>query len=368
MLRQHSWRQLADALQEKWAAGCDHAVIRVQHFNVVERLLQGINAAVTMPYYVTPFVMDGHWSLGITKAVGISETQPRTTLVDDADMLGFVDGVARTLGVDDQEMVNVLVVECTSVVATALKRRNIAVIVRLINKYLSRLKSSTRRAVAETNPDIHLTMELLEGNFEFVLAFRVSTAEPLVAKKVTLREHDVVVKLKVPPKSTGLVPGEIIASGEAVPRSMFVMKRYPATLAIPHCIVPHMFERNIAGLIHGVTYIHNAGLVHMDIKLPNIFVTDDGQWLLGDFGSCVCLHEKIAETTLRWYPIDLINNHAKVEFDWFMLWASMHAFLLGDNWQAMLQDGRASLQKLLGLQMQPRAASLHCLGNDWRIT
>jgi serine/threonine protein kinase len=43
--------------------------------------------------------------------------------------------------------------------------------------------------------------------------------------------------------------------------------------------------------------IHSAGRVHADIKSANVFLNNDSEWSLGDFGSCVMAHEKIRSCT-----------------------------------------------------------------------
>ena len=41
--------------------------------------------------------------------------------------------------------------------------------------------------------------------------------------------------------------------------------------------------------LEGLSYIHNLGIVHCDIKLGNIFMTEEGKIVLGDFGeSMIC--------------------------------------------------------------------------------
>ncbi|KAK0202737.1 hypothetical protein DFS33DRAFT_1436723 [Desarmillaria ectypa] len=40
----------------------------------------------------------------------------------------------------------------------------------------------------------------------------------------------------------------------------------------------------IADLSNGLTFIHTAGVIHLDLKPANIFVTSDGRFKIGDFG------------------------------------------------------------------------------------
>lgn len=37
-------------------------------------------------------------------------------------------------------------------------------------------------------------------------------------------------------------------------------------------------------ILQGLDFIHNAGVIHLDLKPANIFVTEDGRFKIGDFG------------------------------------------------------------------------------------
>lgn len=41
----------------------------------------------------------------------------------------------------------------------------------------------------------------------------------------------------------------------------------------------------------GVSYLHGQGYLHRDLKPSNVFCTDDGLWVIGDFGSVVTMNE-----------------------------------------------------------------------------
>ena len=39
-------------------------------------------------------------------------------------------------------------------------------------------------------------------------------------------------------------------------------------------------------IMSALEYIHSQKFVHSDVKAMNVFVSHDGKWFLGDFGSC----------------------------------------------------------------------------------
>ena len=55
-------------------------------------------------------------------------------------------------------------------------------------------------------------------------------------------------------------------------------------------------------------FIHSRGLVHMDVKPPNIFVDTDGNWFLGDYGSCVKIGETIHSCSEQFLPVSTQNQ------------------------------------------------------------
>lgn len=64
--------------------------------------------------------------------------------------------------------------------------------------------------------------------------------------------------------------------------------------------------------------IHSLGYVHMDIKLSNFFVSNDGQWFLGDFGSAVEIGKQIKSYTPSCHPDNLSGKVAETKYDWAM--------------------------------------------------
>ncbi|KAF9171076.1 hypothetical protein BGX21_010667 [Mortierella sp. AD011] len=73
--------------------------------------------------------------------------------------------------------------------------------------------------------------------------------------------------------------------------------------AFPSLLWEH--KRRIAGEIaHGLSYIHSQGIIHCDIKSPNIFLTKKLEVKIGDFGCAMTTTDKKNKTpscgTLEW--------------------------------------------------------------------
>jgi serine/threonine protein kinase len=74
-------------------------------------------------------------------------------------------------------------------------------------------------------------------------------------------------------------------------------------------------------MIIAINSLHRVNIVHMDIKEANIFVKD-GNWFVGDFGSCVHFGENVRETTGGYYILprkEVIDTPAMWHHDWFAL-------------------------------------------------
>jgi len=72
-------------------------------------------------------------------------------------------------------------------------------------------------------------------------------------------------------------------------------------------------------IIAGLNWLHGRGYVHMDVKGSNIFVTENGNWFLADFGTCVRIGERVQGTTTWCYPKLVNGQPSQFEFDWYML-------------------------------------------------
>lgn len=104
--------------------------------------------------------------------------------------------------------------------------------------------------------------------------------------------------------------------------NVLVMPRFPSSLTgnvmllDAECLVVQ--TKRIVGALN---FIHNANKVHMDVKGDNIFVSSDGDWYLGDFGSCVRVGDPIKTFTKEWHWDCLRQGEtlADYRYDWGML-------------------------------------------------
>jgi hypothetical protein len=99
-----------------------------------------------------------------------------------------------------------------------------------------------------------------------------------------------------------------------------MMHRYECSLdLLPYQLSPQNLLDRAKAMILALNHIHKFNLVHMDVKEGNIFIKD-GQWFLGDFGSCVYIDEPVLSTTRGCHPDPaLIGKPAAWRYDWYML-------------------------------------------------
>mmetsp|Transcript_2152 Transcript_2152/g.4835 ORF Transcript_2152/g.4835 Transcript_2152/m.4835 type:complete len:436 (+) Transcript_2152:388-1695(+) len=76
-----------------------------------------------------------------------------------------------------------------------------------------------------------------------------------------------------------------------------VLPLFPATLEqVPKPMrAPHLLA-GLLQLLRAVCFMHEASLVHCDIKAPNVFISKHG-WFLGDFGATTMVGDHVMERT-----------------------------------------------------------------------
>jgi len=50
-------------------------------------------------------------------------------------------------------------------------------------------------------------------------------------------------------------------------------------------------------ICHGLNEVHSKGLIHFDLKPENIFIGKNNEAILGDFGLCSSIHDKLLPET-----------------------------------------------------------------------
>jgi hypothetical protein len=71
-------------------------------------------------------------------------------------------------------------------------------------------------------------------------------------------------------------------------------------------------------LLSALQYMHSEGFVHLDVKSMNIFISNEGAWYLGDFGSCKPIGQKITSSTFQLYFEEIAFAPAQPKHDFFM--------------------------------------------------
>lgn len=181
----------------------------------------------------------------------------------------------------------------------------------------------------------------------FFPATEVDTGKPLVLKQPRFRFRELEVcqefKLAEVDMDFPLVQSEYrtiqiregtLEKGKREQLHVLVMPRFAGSLATPiRKLSSKCIFTNCQRIITAINWIHQRGYVHMDVKEANIFISTNGNWHLGDFGSCVRLDRPIVSYT-RWYYkawLRLDDTHAQFEHDWYMFAVSLLAQALIEN-------------------------------------
>ncbi len=76
-----------------------------------------------------------------------------------------------------------------------------------------------------------------------------------------------------------------------------VMPMLGSSLARLPQLPEELLHRGGRRLQSALKHMHEAGLVHADVKSDNCMVSETGDWYLGDFGSSLPIGDKIAYAT-----------------------------------------------------------------------
>ena len=111
--------------------------------------------------------------------------------------------------------------------------------------------------------------------------------------------------------------GEIQTSAEDTPsmrqpKGVFkcaISPRLPTSVDHLPQLSPPLLFRGLQQMYKALDYLHkNCNVVHMDVKPSNIFVATNGDWFLGDYGSCVNTANKIKSYTRAFHCDNLEGN------------------------------------------------------------
>ncbi len=94
------------------------------------------------------------------------------------------------------------------------------------------------------------------------------------------------------------------------PKNAAVMKMYACSLdAVPYLPETVLLDR-LASMVQSLAFLHSTDggtrppLYHNDVKIENIFVSESGDWFLGDFGSMSEAGVYLDRITAAYVPLD----------------------------------------------------------------
>ena len=101
-----------------------------------------------------------------------------------------------------------------------------------------------------------------------------------------------------------------------------IMPHYPRSLALlANLLTSETLLEEGKKILKALEYIH--------VKPANIFVSTNGEWFLGDFGSCVKIGETVVSCSEAYLPFNGVGREkARVGFDFFMLAVSLVVLLI----------------------------------------
>ena len=176
------------------------------------------------------------------------------------------------------------------------------------------------------------------------------TALARADRSIALVPHEVV-QINAPPESAGQTHRRGEFQALIMPRYFCsLMPRYFGSFARSSSFSEAVIAREARRLLDALQYMHlEAGFVHMDVKLDNVFVDNSG-WFLGDFRSSCRIGEPIRTTTATFYHGAMaVGAHPR--YDWFMLLVLV-LMEMGDKnkWSSRLMDSgrdRVSYDKVM---------------------
>ena len=110
-----------------------------------------------------------------------------------------------------------------------------------------------------------------------------------------------------------------------------LMPRYTTTVAKSPKFPINTLLVQVTKLVSTLEYIHSKRIVHLDIKGDNIFIDANGDWFIGDFGSCKKIGECVVTTTTMFHWQKIIGEKADPCFDYYMLLVILLIELLADK-------------------------------------
>ncbi|KAL9645491.1 hypothetical protein ABK040_000557 [Willaertia magna] len=203
--------------------------------------------------------------------------------------------------------------------------------------FVKSLPTTTTKATLEKDFGIKLNGLLDSNQSAAIITGAFENGKPLVAKVlVTESEIKAVNHLGLENSIDGLVSTKVFSNvtveGEHVDHKMvsgkytlLVMPRFTTCLAaMQYLLHDNVIFNGGQRIRQALKYIHDHNMVHMDVKPSNIFVNENGEWSLGDFGSCVPIGSMVTSCSECYLPERVVGKHyARIGFDSYMLATSL---------------------------------------------
>jgi len=195
-------------------------------------------------------------------------------------------------------------------------------------EFVKKIPSSSTYSAIEETAQVKLKSPYETESSSVMITGADSDGCPILVKvlqgdKSINSETGAVDTLKLENPREALVPSKVCRI-QVKGRQWIIMPLYPSTLLkMAHLLPLNVIHREGMKIRQALNFIHEQNLVHMDVKPANIFVSSNGNWVLGDYGACVKIGEAIHSTTQAFFPENVLSTPARTGFDSFMLCVSL---------------------------------------------
>jgi len=180
--------------------------------------------------------------------------------------------------------------------------------------------STKQRFFEENNIAIHEPISIEKPNV--FRATEESSGLPKMLKFITNKEEEIIQQLNsCEPPIPGLLLGKIIhlESTKVNERIALIMPRLSGDIAREPSSSPSVLLHQGKRIKEALESMHKLGLVHLDVKLENIFVDNNGTWFLSDFDFTCKTYDLIPEFHSSFYPLNKRKHIAVPQFDLYLL-------------------------------------------------
>jgi hypothetical protein len=164
-----------------------------------------------------------------------------------------------------------------------------------VQRDLVGVKDSEQEAALKHEDDMVKILGLANPSVNFV---------PMRRTTITIPSDPQVVKM------VSTAPGNFTA---------LIMPRFITTVARAPLFSHQALADGAVTMIYALEYMHALHIAHLDVKGDNVFVSQEGVWHLGDFGSSRYFKSAVVTTSSSFYPHRIVGEEAHARFDWYML-------------------------------------------------